>query len=220
MSNISPLPKKYAAEQVLVVSYDALRNLLPDTGVWPLSESLTNLISAPSTMRRDDAELTTTVTQLVAYYVIVNGSRVLTHRRTRRQPEKRLTDIRALGLTGHMTEADLQTLKIRDLFQQGMHSGYANRELAEEVAVRISAERPIELHGCIWEPIDDFGKQHLGLIYFVPAEEDFQVLEPGLIGDARYSSVPEIKSSIDKYTPWSRLLLDSTLFAEMLPQRV
>lgn len=216
MTNSSKLPKKYADEQVLVVSYDSISSLLPTVGIWPVSEPLLDLIAAPCTMRRDDAEQTTAVTQLVAYYVVTNGGRLLTHRRTRRQPEKRLTDIRAIGLSGHMTASDLQTLTTGDLFHEGERGGYANRELAEEIAVRVSSAHPIELRGFVWDPVDDFGKQHVGLLYSVPAESDFKVLEPGLIGDARFSSLAEILESIDTYTSWSRLLLQSTLWTEVL----
>ncbi|MDD2919729.1 hypothetical protein [Rhodoferax sp.] len=215
--NISTrLPKKYANEQVLVVQYASLSELLPTVGVWPVRDKLLDLVAKPGIMRRDQAEMTTAVTQLVAYYIVVNESRLLTHRRTRRQPEKRLTAVRAIGLSGHMTTSDLQTLLTRDLFHAGEHTGYANRELAEEVAVRVSSKHPITLRGFIWEPIDDFGKQHLGLIYIVPAEAEFRVLEPGLIGEAQFSTLPEISRSVDAYTSWSRLLLQSNLLTEAL----
>ena len=220
MTPPAELPKKYAAERVLVVPYDALRQLLPDVGVWPVSEALLQLIAAPSLMRRDEAEQTTVVTQLVAYYIVVNSFRVLTHRRTRRQPEKRLTDVRAIGLSGHMTASDFQGLSNRDLFHRDATSGYANRELAEEVAVTVSSQTPIALRCCIWEPIDDFGKQHLGLVYSVPAEEKVKVLEPGLISDAAFKTLPEIRSSIADYSSWSRLLLNSTIFADFLVDQV
>jgi len=220
MTNTSRLPKKYASEQVLVVAYDSVSSLLPAVGVWPVTEQLLDLITTPQTMRRDEAEQTTTVTQLVAYYVVINGGRLLTHRRTRRQPEKRLTDIKAIGLSGHMTSSDLQTLTTGDLFHEGERGGYANRELAEEIAVRVSSQEPIALCGFVWEPIDDFGKQHLGLVYLVPAETEFEVLEPGLIGDARFSTLIEISDAIDAYSSWSRLLLESTLIKSFLNSQI
>ena len=219
MNTPPDLPRKYADESVLVVPYESINSILQGVGVWPVSEALLKLISTPSTMRRDDAERTTAVTQLVAYYIVLNGARLLTHRRTRRQPEKRLTAIRAIGLSGHMTTADLQTLATRDLFHQGAASGYANRELAEEVAVRVSSHEPIALQCCVWEPTDDFGKQHLGLVYVVPAEKEFRVLEPGLIADAAFQGLSEVRSSLVEFSSWSRLLLESTYFSQVLSSR-
>lgn len=210
------LPRKYADESVLVIPYEVLNKALPSVGIWPVTEKLLQLISRPSVMRRDDAERSTTVTQLVAYYLVTNGNRILVHRRTRRQPEKRLTAIKAAGFSGHMTTSDLQTLTTRDLFHQGTDSGYANRELAEEVAVRLSSCEPILLRCCVWEPVDDFGKQHLGLVYVVPAEETFQILEPGLLADAEFKSLTEIRNTLTEYSSWSRLLLESDYFSQAL----
>jgi predicted NUDIX family phosphoesterase len=213
------LPRKYAEESLLVVPYEAVDTLLPGVGIWPTSEALLRLISTPSTMRRADAELTTEVTQLIAYYVVRHGDRILTHRRTRRQPEKRLTAVKAVGLSGHMTVSDLPALTTRDLFHQGAASGYANRELAEEISVRISSEHPITLRCCIWEPVDDFGKQHLGLVYVVPAEEEIKVLEPGLIADATFECIPNIRAAYSAFTSWSRLLLESQYFVDILSHK-
>ena len=212
------LPRKYADESLLVVPNASVNAILPDVGVWPISEDLLDLISTPSMMRRGEAEQTTRVTQLIAYYVVVHDGRILTHRRTRRQPEKRLTAIKAVGLSGHMTVADLPALTTRDMFHQCASSGYANRELAEEIKVRISSECPISLCCVIWEPVDDFGKQHLGLVYVVHAEEQFTVLEPGLITDAKFEGLPDIRAAYDKFTSWTRLLLESKLFLSMLTQ--
>lgn len=210
------LPKKYAEESLIVVPFKAVNRLLPGVGVWPVSEPLLRLISTPLTMRRGEAELTAEVTQLIAYYVVLNGDRILTHRRTRRQPEKRLTAIKAAGLSGHMTETDLPALNNRDLFHQDTAGGYANRELAEEVSVQVSAKHPIRLRCCVWDPTDDFGKQHLGLVYVVPAEATIKVMEPGLISDASFQAIPDIRASFDEFTSWSRLLLESEYFLETL----
>ena len=210
------LPKKYADESLIVVPYATVNELLPGVGVWPVSEALLRLISTPSTMRRAHAELTTEFTQLIAYYVVRCGDRILTHRRTRRQPEKRLTGVKAAGLSGHMTASDLPGLTTQDLFHQASASGYANRELAEEVSVQITSEHPISLRCCVWEPVDDFGKQHLGLVYLVPAEEQIKVLEPGLIADAAFERVSEIRAAYRDFTSWSRLLLESKVFVDIL----
>lgn len=212
------LPRKYAEETLIVVPYDAVNALLPGVGVWPISEALLSLISTPSTMRRGDAEQTTRVTQLIAYYVVLQGDRILTHRRTRRQPEKRLTAIKAVGLSGHMTVSDLPALTTRDMFHQSAATGYANRELAEEIKVRVLSESPISLRCVIWEPVDDFGKQHLGLVYVVHAEEEFTVLEPGLIADAMFESLKDIRATFDEFTSWTRLLLESKYFLNLLTQ--
>ncbi|MFC3864070.1 hypothetical protein [Alcaligenes aquatilis] len=214
------LPKKYADESLIVVPYKAVNELLPGVGVWPVSEPLLRLISTPSTMRRADAELTTEVTQLIAYYVVLHCGRILTHRRTRRQPEKRLTAVKAAGLSGHLTVSDLPALTTLDLFHESSASGYANRELTEEISVQVLPKHPIKLSCCVWEPVDDFGKQHLGLVYVVPADEKIKVLEPGLIADAAFQSIPDIRAAYSEFTSWSRLLLESKYFLDILSSEV
>jgi hypothetical protein len=55
------LPRKYADESLLVVPNASVNAILPDVGVWPISEALLDLISTPSMMRRGEAEQTTRV---------------------------------------------------------------------------------------------------------------------------------------------------------------
>jgi predicted NUDIX family phosphoesterase len=208
MTNPCTLPKKYAEERVIVLPYTKIQSLFPGTGVWPIQENLLQSFGGATTMRRDDAERTVDFTQLVSYFVITHGTTVLTHRRTKRQPEKRLTSVRAVGFSGHMTDSDLHNLVGRDFFHQDGRSGYANRELAEEVSVHLHSDTPIALRCCIWEPIDDFGKQHLGLVYEVPTDGSFRVLEPGLIADALFESVDDVRARVTEYSSWSRLLLE------------
>ena len=216
MSDLSTLPKKYANERVLVVPRESIDSTVKHQGVAPVTEQLLQLFSHARTMRRDDAEKTVEFTQLVAYFIVVDGVNVLTHRRSKRQPEKRLTDVRSIGFSGHMTDTDLQSLSSYDLFHGSGQSGYANRELAEEVKVKVSSSDPISMRCCIWDPFDDLGKQHIGLVYEVPTAGHFEVLEPGLITDACFETMDAIRSNINAYTSWSQLLAGSTAGDDLL----
>lgn len=216
MSDPSTLPKKYAQERVLVVPRQSIEVAVQRQGVIPVTEQLLQLFANAKSMRRDLAEETLEFTQLVAYFVVVAGTDVLTHKRSKRQPEKRLTDIRAIGFSGHMTEMDLQTFSSRDLFHGNGISGYANRELAEEVKVIISSENPISMRCCLWDSYDDLGKQHIGLVFEVPIAGSFEILEPGLITDAQFESLDDIRANLLDYTSWSQLLARSTAGNDLL----
>lgn len=207
MNEAPTLAKKYAQERVLVVPRPLIEQSVGRRGVGPITDSLFETLMRATPMRRDLAEDTIEVTQLVAYFVVRSGNEVLTHKRSKKQPEKRLTNVRSLGFSGHMTDDDLQSLMSYDFFHGDGLGSYTNRELAEEVRVNLSSEHPISLRCCIWDPSDTLGQQHIGLVYEVPTDGKFEVLEPGLIVDARFESISSIRSSITSYTSWSQLLL-------------
>ncbi|MDP3608649.1 MAG: hypothetical protein U1D41_16820 [Nitrosomonas sp.] len=222
MIKLSGLAKKYADESVLVCQRSDMTPLLTHSGVLPASPLIWKAICHATPMRRIDAEADTSVIQLVSYFLILHRGKFLTHRRTKRQPEKRLTDIRSLGFSGHICKHDTNQLLGNDLFEPSLEDApYLNRELAEEVSVKLESKNPIRFGGYIWDPSDTLGLQHLALLYIVPTNGDYKILEPGLITDARFESLLEIKSKLELYTTWSRLLINElevnkTIFLEKL----
>jgi len=202
------LPKKYAEESVLVCSRAKLELLIHGVGVIPSCNELWAEISNAFPMKRGIAEENTDVVQLVSYFVVLNNNKLLTHKRSKRQPEKRLVNIKSVGFSGHIMESDADKLYNFDMFEPSLITPYINRELAEEVKVKLNPDFPISFVGYIWEPSDALGKQHLGLMYIVPCDGSFTIMEPGLLTQARFESMVDINSTIDNYTTWSRMVIN------------
>jgi predicted NUDIX family phosphoesterase len=203
------LPKKYAEEIILVCQRIALEPLLKNEGYIPADDEVWAGISAAFPMRRGDAEIDQSVIQLVSFFLVTNKGECLTHKRCKKQPEKRLIDVRAVGFSGHINESDSKDLFVRDLFEPTDSTPYVNRELSEEVSLSLNSKNPISFHGYIWEPSDDMGRQHIGLLYEVPCNGEFKILEPGLIADAHFDSLETVANSIDEYSSWSKIILSA-----------
>lgn len=206
---MTTLPKKYAEEIILVCKRTALEPLLQNEGFIPADDAIWMGISEAFPMQRADAESDQSVIQLVSFFLVTNDGECLTHKRCKKQPEKRLIDIRAIGFSGHINESDGKDLFVRDLFEPNDSYPYVNRELSEEVSLSLDSNNPISFHGYIWEPSDAMGRQHLGLLYEVPCSRNFEILEPGLITDARFDSLDVIAENIDNYSSWTKIILSA-----------
>ncbi len=204
------LPKKYAEEIILVCDRRNFEPLVTDEGFLPCNKEIWEALSKNVfPMRRGDAEIDQSVIQLVSYFLVSHRGTFLTHKRCKKQPEKRLIDVRAIGFSGHINEADGRDLFIKDLFEPTGSFPYVNRELSEEVSLDLSSQNPISFHGYIWEPSDSMGRQHVGLMYEVPCNGDFKILEPGLISEAKFQTVEEIAKDLESYGSWSRIVLSA-----------
>ena len=201
------LPKKYAEEKILVCKRESLEPLLNEEGFIPPDEEIWKSVMSAFPMRRGDAENDMSVIQLVSFFLVTNNKKYLTHKRTKKQPEKRLIDVRAMGFSGHINDSDSNSLFVGDLFEPTESSPYVNRELSEEVSLTLNSQKPISFHGYIWEPSDEVGRQHIGLLYEVQSDGEFTILEPGLISDAHFDSLEEIGSEINEYGSWSKILI-------------
>lgn len=206
---MNKLPKKYAEEIILVCKKDKLLPSLNKEGFIESNEKIWNAISLAFPMRRDRAEIEKSVIQLVSFFLVTYGNKLLTHKRCKKQPEKRLIDIRAIGFSGHINKSDGIDLTVRDLFEPTYSSPYVNRELSEEVSLNIEVSKHISFNGFIWEPSDDMGRQHIGLLYDVPCNGRFEILEPGLITNARFDSLNKIREELDNYGSWTRIILSA-----------
>jgi predicted NUDIX family phosphoesterase len=205
------LPKKYAQEDVMVLDRSAVDEFCITCGVGHLPLNSPDILSRAWPMKRERAENETNYVQLVAYYLVEGCEGYLTHRRTSRQPEQRLVNVRSLGFSGHLGPKDMEELLHRDLFGADQPMGFTNRELGEEVEVKVGPQATSSLRRYIWDPSEPLGAQHLALVCHITDAKEFRILEPGLITDAKFESVEKILAKLPLYSSWTRLLLMSPL---------
>lgn len=210
------MAKKYASEMVLTVPRLQILDHLNRSGLLPPNEELLATLRRATLTRRDEAEGNPDLVQLVSYFVVMKGDRILIHRRTRRQPEQRLTNIYSVGFGGHLGNQDTIALATPDLFAEVAGAPTLTRELSEEVDVRVTSGRTISFLGFLWDDTDLLGLQHLALAYLVPTStETFTIREPGLIAEARYIERTALASGEINLTTWSRHLVrnfDASLY--------
>lgn len=159
-------------------------------------------------MRRREAEEDKSVIQLVSVFVVRNGSRVLTYKRTRRLPESRLHGFYSLSFGGHLNPDDVAPLF--DVLDAKQWLPWLERELREEVSFGRTATTQIEFRGLLYDDSREVSRQHLGLVYDVKVSDaDYRIGERGFLMDPRYESADEIRARLDQFENWSVMLFHS-----------
>ena len=158
-----------------------------------------------SFQRRGDMESDPRFKQLIPYVVLEwtddsGDPRLFTYTRGGGGGESRLHAHRSVGIGGHISEED--AAGGADPYTTGMQ-----RELAEEVVIEASYEDRRE--GLIYDPSNDVGRVHLGVLHrFVLAEPKVESNESDL-ADGGFVSVKELRQQWDRLETWSQLAIQA-----------
>jgi len=154
---------------------------------------------------RRTAEETEDYVQIIPSFVIADGDRILTYRRTKRLPEARLHHATCVNFGGHMQADDMPSLfwNDDDVFNQ-----FLFRELFEELEFS-PAPSSIEAIGLIYLQGSAFERQHVGLSYLVRLMPGTEVesLEPGMHAEPSFVKLSTLDTRIDEFDSWSRVLI-------------
>lgn len=127
---------------------------------------------------RAAAESDPSLKQIIPYVLLQTSDLSRTAVYSRNGSEKRLHDLKSIGIGGHINPVDLKNQS--DDFKQILMTGM-ERELEEEISQRPEESGP-QFAGIISEDITDVGKVHLGAVFriltdqpdqFIPGEELF-----------------------------------------------
>lgn len=125
---------------------------------------------------RPKAENNPSLKQIIPYIVLQTRDLKMTAVYSRKGSEKRLHDLKSIGIGGHINpvDNDLQAADFKQVLLSGMQ-----RELAEELEQRPLNDQP-DFVGILNEDMTDVGKVHFGAVFriltdhpdaFVPGEE-------------------------------------------------
>jgi predicted NUDIX family phosphoesterase len=149
-------------EKVLVVPENIFLELggkpgVSREGVTMLSEP--KFLNSLFYLERSKAETNPEYKQLIPYCVIKAGwdnrKNFFVYRRTKKSGESRLHDKWSIGVGGHISECDG--------IPSCSYDAAMKRELQEEVALRGDFHN--EVLGLIYDPSNDVGKVHLGVVH-------------------------------------------------------
>jgi predicted NUDIX family phosphoesterase len=188
------------SEQVLVVSKEELFKVLD--GNYFIKDNLDQIYSTINTnyvfMDRTIAENNYHYKQIIPYIIIKCRERFLVMTRTKKQDEKRLHNMKSLGIGGHINPCDLDS---NDIIQAGLQ-----RELSEEIRLE-GSYGDIKLVGVIDDESNEVGEVHLGLVYLLEVEsEDFEILEKDKM-IAEWISILELLGNHADLESWSQIVL-------------
>jgi len=160
-------------------------------------------------MERSNAETDSNFLQIIPYIVLQSEGNIFAYTRLSKGNETRLHNKRSIGIGGHIDEvATPMNLSNMDRVQSGCYT-----ELFEEMDIETNGSfLPVETtYQCIYDPSNDVGKVHLGLLYICNVSgRTVSVKETDKI-EGKFYTIEEIKSMFqqnsDAFETWSTIAL-------------
>ena len=190
-------------EDIIVFPASSLPKYAPHRGIHQLD--LAALIAETTTMRRAAAEDDLDVVQLVSAFIVRDGDRVLTHKRTKRLPESRLHGFYSLTFGGHLNPDDISPLF--NISRAEQWAPWLMRELGEELKIR-GGTLKLVYRGLLYDDSRPVSRQHVGVTYEVITEHaHFRIGERGFLTDAKFETLRDVRARADDFENWSQMLL-------------
>ena len=152
---------------------------------------------------RSAMEIDPSYKQLIPYVILESiderGDKVLfTYTRGGGSGEKRLHAKRSVGIGGHISREDAAGGS--DVYATGMQ-----RELAEEVIIESPYVETRE--GLIYDPSNDVGKVHLGVVHRFILDKPIVRSNEADLAEGGFVSIPQLFGDIDRLETWSQLAI-------------
>jgi predicted NUDIX family phosphoesterase len=153
-------------------------------------------------MDRDLAEHDAKYKQIIPYVVLRYRNSIFNYVRGKKSSETRLVAMRSIGVGGHIEPID-QSLFSSD---RDMYLEAARREVNEEVKLdTIYREQVVAL---INDDSTEVGKVHLGIMHIWDVAEPNVTKREGLITQAGFVHIDELKKNLDELETWSQIALE------------
>jgi predicted NUDIX family phosphoesterase len=192
-------------QMVLVSRAESLNSLNRFQGYrLNVNEYLKVLLDPPNNLFiiRDSAERDEQYKQLIPYVVLRHGNSVFSYVRGKKSSETRLVAMRSIGVGGHIEPTD-QSLFSSD---RDMYLEAARREVNEEVKLdTMYREHVVAL---INDDSTEVGKVHLGIMHIWDVAEPKVTKREGLITQAGFVHIEELKKNLDELETWSQIALE------------
>lgn len=164
--------------------------------LWTILEPENNFF-----LNRDRAENSPEYKQLIPYVVLRYGDAIFSYVRGKKSSEARLVAMRSIGVGGHIEPID-QSLFSSDC---DMYLEAARREVNEEVKLdTIYREQVVAI---INDDSTEVGKVHLGIMHIWDVAEPNVTKREGLITQAGFVHIEELKKNLDELETWSQIAL-------------
>lgn len=144
--------------------------------------------------------------QILAYSVIRCGNEILTYSR-KKGAESRLHGSRSIGFGGHVDIADYSEQADEYIGYLGALIKACERELHEELGL-ITTVGTRQFSSIIVDQTNPVGSVHVGLPLEITLLHKYEVqVDPEEISDPVWLTIDELKTNIDEYENWSKLLI-------------
>lgn len=157
-------------------------------------------------VERKYAETNENLIQLVSCFVIKYKNQLVTFRKTKFQPEKRLNyQKKCINFGGHIAYTEFYSLF--DALDPDSFSPFILRELLEEAEITSSIR--VNQIGLLYDKSTVIGRQHLGLVYEVTLQDKkIDIKEKKLFTDLKFESIDFLVHTKDDFDSWSKEIIE------------
>lgn len=201
------LQKKYGDEEIFVVNsndivlYSGFKSYDSQIG----QQYIEYLKHQGFFIKRYDAEFNPRYKQIIPYCLVKSGNTGAIYMTQRIKGDSRLIGRVSIGQGGHINPIDDDSNNI-------ILSGI-KRELNEELGIVDKDIAEIFLRGTIYDPSDEVGKDHLGLIFQVTViNDDIKVAEKDTL-EGSWAFIKKLKDNYDNMENWSKIVFDNVVMA-------
>ena len=193
-------------EQVLVVE----REIVEQEGIFHGlnfdAERYLRRLFAPGAMRfvpRSEAEIDTSLKQLIPYVIMTCEGKCLNYVRGKRAGEKRLVGNRSIGIGGHINPIDNSLFSQTDPSE--MYLDAVAREVDEEV--NVEAEHQDRIVALLNDDSNEVGQVHLGVVHYWTLEAPKVSRKEQMITQMSFTEIEELEKLADTMETWSSICL-------------
>ena len=180
---------------------------LPHTGIWHIAPSQIDfLFSRGFFIERTHAEEDPEFKQIIPYCVLLRGKEIFVFRRLQGGGEKRLYDLRSIGVGGHIEPTEYENGNAWKQIETT-----ARRELEEEVEIMPECNIALQYCCILNDDSNPVGSVHLGVVYIfkLPDHTQIRVRETEVM-EGNFETLEHIRQEpFEHFESWSRLLLES-----------
>jgi predicted NUDIX family phosphoesterase len=189
-------------EQVLVIPAARLEEAGVGRGLccdvercWPILLDPSQFAFLPRAQAEDDPSFK----QLIPYVVLKHCDQVFAYTRGRAGSEKRLHELRSIGIGGHINPCDMKP---------GEHPYLAGmqRELREEIVLG-AAFRNVCI-GFIYDDSTPVGQVHLGVVHLFELSEPKVTRRETQLTQAGFAPIADLARNRANFETWSQFVLD------------
>jgi len=193
-------------EQVLVIPASEAEVFTKDAGLsFRSPDDIKPILSADTFIPRSIAESDPSHLQVIPYVLFLyqrhpyTEMKIFTYSRGKSGGEQRLHAKKSIGIGGHINSTDKTSLG--STFTNGQW-----REIHEEV--RIADYRTTDIFATIYDPSNEVGRVHLGVLQVINLVDGFIKPKDPSIVESGLEPARKIVSEIGLYETWSQFVIN------------
>ena len=195
------------AEHILCFRTELLQELRPFQGLsTEVDRYFPAVVTPPNSayVVRRDAEEDPSLKQIIPYVLFVYENRILSYLRGKGGSEKRLHQLRSVGIGGHIAVED-NTLFNTPHDPVGYYDAM-RREVSEEVQIDCTDEEA-PCVALINDDSNDVGKVHFGVVHLIRLSTSEVSKKESFITQASLVDIRKAVKGMERYETWSQLCL-------------